>query len=575
MATQKPDLTRVWANGAPPANVVDPDTTTPGKVNSGWLAEVPPFEHFNFLQKWFSQGLANLNEEGIFKHDNITDYSQGNICKGSDNNIYFCVIDNGPGTSVVDPVGDTTGTWAPFNTSRNDIRINGALMDGSTDDVAAILATMVAYRTATSLDGLSILGSTLELQEGYEFIGQGALDKVSGLIEDGTWLQYSDTGNAILINGDFQTFDSRRGIKIKGVSLNVLGGANAALETDYMTNSIIDDFMVFGNNATSYGIKQTNSFNNAIRDGKLKDCTVAAQYIEIGTPPDDVFSGQTLFENFDFWDSEIGSHIVANDNVMAQLDYIKSHWKTNNYGMIIEGGNNHTVDIQGGHFEENTTNDVWVKSDVLNGPKIRAHFNNTVAPVKVLLEGNRTKIDDGTEFVAGNTSVQVSGDGNTIGRCVHRACNNPIVIDATADATTILRQGFENTTGTKIQDNGTNTIYEGEFTIAFENIDVSAAGGVGPSMRAEELLSKAWLRRIRVVVLEGTVGATTVVLGRDNNLALQGNLIVPDASAQFAAFTQAVAAKFYDAGQFATAYIGVAGTSGRISVFFDFVPWEI
>ncbi len=88
MATQKPDLTRIWANSAPPANVVDPDTTTPGKVSSGWLAEVPPFEHFNFLQKWFTQGLAHANEQGIMTWDTNTTYPVGAIVKGSTGGVY-------------------------------------------------------------------------------------------------------------------------------------------------------------------------------------------------------------------------------------------------------------------------------------------------------------------------------------------------------------------------------------------------------------------------------------------------------------------------------------------------------
>ncbi len=81
MATQKPDLTRVWASDAPANNVVDPDTTTPGKFSAGWLAEVPPFEHFNYLQKHFSQGLAYLNENGIGEWDSNSTYPTGAIVK--------------------------------------------------------------------------------------------------------------------------------------------------------------------------------------------------------------------------------------------------------------------------------------------------------------------------------------------------------------------------------------------------------------------------------------------------------------------------------------------------------------
>lgn len=118
MATLKPDLTRVWANGAPPANVVDPDTTTPGKVLSGWQAEVPPFEHFNFLQKWFTQGLAHANEQGIMIWDTDTTYPVDGLVKGSDGELYRAVLEQ----SGNDPVSDDGTNWqigitrAPFGT---------------------------------------------------------------------------------------------------------------------------------------------------------------------------------------------------------------------------------------------------------------------------------------------------------------------------------------------------------------------------------------------------------------------------------------------------------------------------
>lgn len=107
MATQKPDLTRIWANTAPPANVVDPDITTPGKVTAGWQAEVPPFEHFNFLQKWFTQGLAHFNEQGVGIWDTDTTYPIGGMAKGSDNILYQALVEQ----SGNDPVSDGGVNW--------------------------------------------------------------------------------------------------------------------------------------------------------------------------------------------------------------------------------------------------------------------------------------------------------------------------------------------------------------------------------------------------------------------------------------------------------------------------------
>ncbi len=117
VATVKPDLTRVWAEGAPGANVVDPDTTTPGKFDDGWLAEVPPFEHFNFLQKLFTQGLAHNNEQGINLWDTTTDYPVDALSKGSDGIVYISIVTPNVGN---DPTSSPTD-WIPTLTTEVDV----------------------------------------------------------------------------------------------------------------------------------------------------------------------------------------------------------------------------------------------------------------------------------------------------------------------------------------------------------------------------------------------------------------------------------------------------------------------
>ena len=116
--TDKPDLTRIWGEGAPSGNVVDPDTTTPGKFSNGWQAEVPPFEHFNFIQKFQTQGLAHINEQGIAVWDDVTTYPVGGLAKGSDGNVYKALLSQ----SDNDPVIDSGTNWIDWEVSNRVIR---------------------------------------------------------------------------------------------------------------------------------------------------------------------------------------------------------------------------------------------------------------------------------------------------------------------------------------------------------------------------------------------------------------------------------------------------------------------
>lgn len=107
MATPKPDLTRIWANTANPVDVIDPDVGSPGKFSLGWLAELPPYEYFNFLQNMFTAGLAHMNEQGISIWDASTTYPIAGLAKGSDGLIYKATVEQ----SGNDPVSDGGSNW--------------------------------------------------------------------------------------------------------------------------------------------------------------------------------------------------------------------------------------------------------------------------------------------------------------------------------------------------------------------------------------------------------------------------------------------------------------------------------
>lgn len=85
----KPDYTNLWSSGG--ANVAP----SPTKIQTGWTAEVPPFQWENWSQNRQDQAIAHILQHGIAVWDNVTEY-QGNksYVTGSDGNIYRSVITN-------------------------------------------------------------------------------------------------------------------------------------------------------------------------------------------------------------------------------------------------------------------------------------------------------------------------------------------------------------------------------------------------------------------------------------------------------------------------------------------------
>lgn len=128
----KPDYSEIWASGG---SIVEPSDV---KKQTGWTAEVPPYQWENWIQNRQDQMLAHINQRGIVAWSADTDYEAGGLSyvQGSDGEIYRSVASSGPSATVQDPVTDVSGTyWAKFvrfgttagtYTEGNDPRITGA-----------------------------------------------------------------------------------------------------------------------------------------------------------------------------------------------------------------------------------------------------------------------------------------------------------------------------------------------------------------------------------------------------------------------------------------------------------------
>lgn len=165
MTISKPDLTRVWASSAPPANVVDPDVTIPGKVAAGWLAEVPPFEHFNYLHKWFTQGLAHINERGIAEWDSETVYPAKAYVTGSDGEIYRAISSQAGN----DPISNPT-YWNRILTVKSGVKTVTDMINSTSLKLSDVVETFANQNGAAINQKWEIVAAATGTPDGGSYI---------------------------------------------------------------------------------------------------------------------------------------------------------------------------------------------------------------------------------------------------------------------------------------------------------------------------------------------------------------------------------------------------------------------
>lgn len=97
----KPDYTYLWSSGG--SNVAPSNV----KIQTGWTAEVPPFQWENWSQNRQDQAIAHILQHGISVWDSATEYQAGkSYVQGSNGKIYKAIT-----THVnVNPVTDTLNT---------------------------------------------------------------------------------------------------------------------------------------------------------------------------------------------------------------------------------------------------------------------------------------------------------------------------------------------------------------------------------------------------------------------------------------------------------------------------------
>lgn len=106
MEISKPDYSTLWSSGG---SLVAPSNV---KIQTGWTAEVPPFQWENFVQNRQDQAISHILQKGISVWSATGEYwfttsGERSYVQGGDGNIYVAVADS----INQNPVTDTTNTY--------------------------------------------------------------------------------------------------------------------------------------------------------------------------------------------------------------------------------------------------------------------------------------------------------------------------------------------------------------------------------------------------------------------------------------------------------------------------------
>jgi hypothetical protein len=163
----KPDWSYIWAEGGA---VVQPSNT---KIQTGWVAEVPPFQWENFVQNRQDQMLAHINQRGIAAWSGDTEYEAGGLSyvQGSDGVIYKSVAASGPATTTQDPTTDVSNTYwivafadvgAFLTEASGDSRYLRQSLNGSDIPNTTTFRANIGVYSSSQVDALIASASTLD-----------------------------------------------------------------------------------------------------------------------------------------------------------------------------------------------------------------------------------------------------------------------------------------------------------------------------------------------------------------------------------------------------------------------------
>lgn len=428
MATNKPDLSRIWASSAPGANIVDPDTTTPGKTAAGWTAEIPPYQHFNFLQNWFTAGLAHFNEQGVGVWDATSTYPINGLAKGSDGVVYSAVVEQ----SGINPVGDTTGAWAPWLRPRNIVTVEefGGVADGVTDSLPAF---NLAKSYLDTLNG----GVILAMGDTYGLDGELTLDTDNIIIEGKGSGFHHDTGG-------FPPMTTL--LRIGSATTPVVNITSAS--TFKASGSGLRRIRVNGNLTANIGL-QVKTHNKVVLQ--------------------DVMAQDSLVVNANF-DVKVGM-LEAADNQFGQVDGLYTNSGYPNSGTAADDAEGI---VFGGDAVANTSLNLFKNLVAFHVNAIGIRFassdNNIIQNMRTVRSVASTGLNNSLVFEGGASSLEVARGNVIVGASVKEVFAEGTTTKAVASYNNRILYDLENFGAVPVIDTGASLIWKTELMPVGDNI---------------------------------------------------------------------------------------------------------
>lgn len=177
--TTKPDYTYIWSSAGA---MVSPTNV---KIQTGWTAEVPPFQWENWSQNRQDQAISHILQKGISVWSASGEYyftsgGEKSYVQGADGNIYAATADS----VGQNPVTDTSNTyWKVAFIDTTSLSLSGPIIGqnknvrmvvGAESSTATIIADSVVAGIATN--GLPYKINTLSKTLNLAAVGIGGMD---------------------------------------------------------------------------------------------------------------------------------------------------------------------------------------------------------------------------------------------------------------------------------------------------------------------------------------------------------------------------------------------------------------